>query len=185
MGKGSGDDQGDPFKFQEFNPYTMDEASIATTVWKQEFIVKQNLTQEEAASEFLNTTRRLLNLQRNGGNYKPVDPRKVVNGPSNVWAKEAKFNIDLVDNYDARVFIRDNDISKENLEKLTVNTTMYSRPVLSWEARLSQLNFKVNKNNSFYFSFGNIYSGETIISTEKRKMLISDHFSEIGFVLPT
>lgn len=61
---------------------------------------------------------------------------------------------------------------------------VFKRPVLAWEARLSQLNFKYSKEN-FHFSFGNIYSGETIISTENRKMLVSDYFSEIGFVLPS
>ena len=40
-------------------------------------------------------------------------------------------------------------------------------------------------SDPFTFKFGNIYNKETLLTTEKRKLVVSDKFSEIGMVLPT
>ena len=37
----------------------------------------------------------------------------------------------------------------------------------------------------FAFNFSNIYTRETLFSTQNRKLTVTDYFSEIGFVLPT
>jgi hypothetical protein len=81
--------------------------------------------------------------------------------------------------------IRDNSTDDDRLRKMSVSETIFPRPVLAWEARLSQLGFSYNTDGTFHFSFGNIYTKETIITTEKRKLLVSEFYSEIGFVLPT
>ena len=77
----------------------------------------------------------------NGASYKPVDPSNIIDAANNNWATRAKFNIDLVDNYQARVFIRNEDTDEDQLKKQKVNEEMFPRPVLAWEARLSQLAF--------------------------------------------
>jgi len=56
--------------------------------------------------------------------------------------------------------------------------------VLSWEARLTQVNFSIN-NETFEWSIGNIYTKNEILSTRKRKLFFSDKFSEMGFILPS
>lgn len=61
---------------------------------------------------------------------------------------------------------------------------MFPRPGESFEARLTQVGYEV-KTEPFSFKLGNIYNGETLITTEKRKLVVAEKFSEIGFRLPT
>jgi hypothetical protein len=49
---------------------------------------------------------------------------------------------------------------------------------------MTQLGFSAS-TNPYSFNFSNIYNGETIISTNKRKLFVSEKFSEMGFLLPT
>lgn len=98
LSKKSDDDNdgGDPFTYVEYNPYEVDTATYASTVWKAEFSVKQKTNQVSmpAPSAFMQ-----LKDSMNGGVYKPVDPKKIIDAANNNWATSAKFNIDLVDNY--------------------------------------------------------------------------------------
>ena len=71
-----------------------------------------------------------------------------------------------------------------NSNQYRVSDEAFPRPVLSFEARFTQVGF-VQKTNPYSFSMSNIYNGETLISTERRKLIVSDKFSEIGFNLPT
>lgn len=43
----------------------------------------------------------------------------------------------------------------------------------------------VQSFNPYSFNMSNIYNGETLITTQNRKLVISEKFSEIGFTLPT
>ncbi len=90
-------------------------------------------------------------------------------------------NIDMVDNFDVRLFFRDYNVPPT--DKM-VSQDVFPRPVLSWESRLTQVGFETS-SDPFSFSFSNIYTKKTILTTEKRKLFISDKFSEIGFVLPS
>jgi hypothetical protein len=90
-------------------------------------------------------------------------------------------NIDMVDNFDVRLFFRDYNVPPT--DKM-VSQEVFPRPVLSWESRLTQVGFETS-SDPFSFSFSNIYTKKTILTTEKRKLFISDKFSEIGFVLPS
>lgn len=106
------EDKEDPFTYLEFNPYSIDETSIQETVWKSEFVLNQKKTLKVPPPASL------LNLGAlNGISYKPVNPENIVDGTNNNWASQVKFNIDLIDNYQARVFIRDNELS-QGKEKL-------------------------------------------------------------------
>lgn len=73
----------------------------------------------------------------NGDAYKPVNPKQIVDGPNNNWAQYAKVNVDLIDNYQARVFIRNNETGEPALKRQTVDENLFKRPVLAHEARLS------------------------------------------------
>lgn len=62
---------------------------------------------------------------------------------------------------------------------------MFPRPVSNaFEARLTQIGFEYNLN-PFSFNLSNIYNTETIISTDKRKLVVGEKFSELGLRLPT
>lgn len=87
----------------------------------------------------------------------------------------------MVDNFDVRIHIRDFHDPSTIKE---VPNEVFPRPVLSWESRLTQVGFKTI-NETFSFSLSNIYTQKVMLTTEKRKLFISDKFSEIGFVLPT
>lgn len=49
---------------------------------------------------------------------------------------------------------------------------------------MTQVGLEIN-TNPFSFKLGNIYNGETLISTKMRKLTVAEKFSEIGFTLPT
>jgi hypothetical protein len=67
-----------------------------------------------------------------------------------------------------------------------VSDVAFERPVMSFEARFTQVGFEQSGSDQPYsFNFSDIYTGETLISTYKRKLVIEEKFSEIGFVLPT
>lgn len=112
--------------------------------------------------------------------YKPVNPRNIPTGENNYMAEEVLFKVDMVDNYNVRILMQDNS----NPGQHRVLDSIFPRPVSSWEARLTQVDFKVH-TDTFGISLGNIYTKNEIISTKNRKFYFSDKFSEIGFVLPT
>ena len=60
-------------------------------------------------------------------------------------------NVDMVNNYNVRVLVQDNN----NIGSNQVPESVFSRPVFEKEARLSQVMFK-KTNEPFSISFGNI-----------------------------
>jgi hypothetical protein len=71
-----------------------------------------------------------------------MNPNRIVDSQGNNWASEAAFSIDLVDNYQARVLIRDSKYDEDTqLKKRMVQPDLFVRPVIAKEARLSQLGF--------------------------------------------
>lgn len=119
--------------------------------------------------------------------YKPVNPANIPTAfqnpknKNNVGTDSVQFNIDMVDNFDVRMTFRDSNVLPTDK---VVSDEVFPRPVLSFEARLTQVGFETF-TDTFGFSFNNIYTKNTILTTEKRKLFISDKFSEIGFVLPS
>jgi len=61
-----------------------------------------------------------------------------------------------------------------NYQNFSVSDKVYHRPVEDFEARLTQVGFNYSKNESeqFHWSLSNIYTGEEIISTKNRKLII-------------
>jgi len=75
-------------------------------------------------------------------------------------------------------------ISDATKPSYSVSEEVFPRKAESHESRLNQVGFEYS-NRPFSFKFGDIYTKETLINTEKRKFVISEKFSEIGMVLPT
>lgn len=111
----------------------------------------------------------------------PVDS-KAAPKPNNPAIEEVRVHVDMVDNYNMRLFMK-NNLAKDH-EVYEVPEPLFPRPVLSWESRLTQINFQVNYD-TFEWSIGNIYSKNEILSTKKRKLFMSEKFSEVGFILPS
>lgn len=115
--------------------------------------------------------------------YRPVNPKDITVGQNNNYlTEEIKVNFTMVDNYNLRLFLSDNKADPKNVHE--VADKFFQRPVYSWEARLTQMNFKIEEKK-FEWSIGNIYSKNEILSTANRKLFMSDKYSEIGFVLPS
>ena len=92
-----------------------------------------------------------------GSQYKPVNPYNIPEGtPNNGRTEEIQFEIDLIDNYQARIFIT--DMKKEH--NYTVPERAFKRPTFSFESRLSQLGFNYSLSPSFTFEFRDIYTNE-------------------------
>jgi hypothetical protein len=110
-----------------------------------------------------------------------VNPSDIpVRQNNNYGTPTIQINIDMVNNYNFRILAQD----QNNIDYNRVPDTVFPRPVLEHEARLTQVGFL---KNSSYFSmtFSNIYSKNTVLSTQNRKLFVSEKFSEMGFVLPS
>ena len=88
-------------------------------------------------------------------------------------------------NNQVKVLLTDTAISPNQTLKHQVNQNLFPRPALEIEARLQQAGFSYNQTNSFAFNFTDIYTEETLVSTMYRKLVVTDFYSEIGFVVPT
>lgn len=130
------DDNSDPYSYQEYNPYTVDPETWDFSVYKGEFIMKTKEPVPKPPSDS-----KFMSLRDDGvtnKDYKPVNPKDIPIGQiNNVGTDEVRFNIDMVDNFNVRVLIQDN----HNLGRGLVSEEVFPRPVLSWEARLTQVGF--------------------------------------------
>ena len=111
-----------------------------------------------------------------------MNPHLIGNGPNNEWLDNINLEFAMLDNYQVRLIASDPSTDTQ----YTVSDYAFPRPVLSFEARFTQVGFVQSEAPApYYFNLSNIYNGETLVSTYKRKLVVSDKFSEIGFVLPT
>jgi len=188
-GGGGGGGGEDPFSVQEYNPYTVDQGNVTFSTYKGDLIIRtQNPLPQAHSPEPVSVRLQRLRQKLGATNeeYKPIDPSNVktaFDNPknfNNFGTDEVSFNVSMVDNFNVRIIIQDN----HNPGVRNVSSDVFARPVLSWEARLTQVGFNMS-NESFAFGFNNIYTKNKILTTEKRKLVVTDKFSEIGFVLPT
>ena len=184
-GGGGGGGGDDPFTVQEFNPYSVDPGNVSFSTYQGNMIIRtQGPLPQGQLPESISA--RIQRLRASNLDYRPVDPSNVktaFDNPKNLnnyGTDEVAFNISMVDNFNVRVIIQDN----HNRGLHNVTSDVFARPVLSWEARLTQVGFNMS-NETFAFGFNNIYTKNRILTTEKRKLFVSDKFSEVGFVLPT
>ena len=79
----------------------------------------------------------------------------IIDTPNNANVSKALLQVDLIDNYKARLLISDTDPERN----YTVRDQVFKRPAWSIEARLSQVGFSFsNVNDSINFGFRNIYT---------------------------
>lgn len=77
--------------------------------------------------------------------YRPVNPKDIpidtkdAPKPNNHPVEEVRVHIDMVDNYNMRIFMKDNKADQNHV--FAVPDNLYPRPVLSWESRLTQIDF--------------------------------------------
>jgi hypothetical protein len=117
--------------------------------------------------------------------YRPMNPRYVVNSTNNTWASSININVQMNNNNQAKVVISNPKLSANTTARQLPNQNLFQRPPLEIEARLQQAGFKSNLTSSFAMNFTDIYSEETLISTMYRKLVVTDFYQEVGFVLPT
>jgi hypothetical protein len=114
-----------------------------------------------------------------------MNPRYVVNSTNNTWASSININVQMNNNNQAKVVISNPKLSANTTARQLPNQNLFQRPPLEIEARLQQAGFKSNLTSSFAMNFTDIYSEETLISTMYRKLVVTDFYQEVGFVLPT
>ena len=83
-----------------------------------------------------NTTSFGDNTPLNGTNYRPVNPRYVVNTTNNLWANRINVNITMNKGIQARVLITNPDSDANETLRRQVNTDFFERPPLEIESRL-------------------------------------------------
>ena len=182
----------DPYLYQEFNPFYIDDSlPIKTTTYDATFplkfnssafngeqrikrklpaVVKAFMREEEATEDLV---------------YRPMNPRYLPNNENNTWPQQLNLNVQMNSNTQVRVLLTDSQVSVNQSLKHQVNSNLFPRPKLEIESRLKQVGFTYNETASFAFNFTDIYSQETLVTTLYRKMVVTDFYSEIGFVLPT
>lgn len=195
----------DPYVYQEFNPFYVDpDQQPEVNTFSGKFYLKYNSSafpnndqnQTNVTSEV--QARRLQQLESflgghenhvkdslNGTIYRPMNPRYVENSTNNTWAQNAMVKVEMNSNNQARVVIVNEDTNQNETQRRLVNSKLFPRPKLEIEARLQQAGFKYNTTGSFAFNFTDIYTGETLVTTMFRKMVLTHFYSELGFVLPT
>ena len=114
-----------------------------------------------------------------------MNPRYVANSTNNTWAQNVHINVQMNSNNQARVSILNSDTNPNETARRLVNSKLFPRPPLEIEARLQQAGFVYKSKDSFAFNFTDIYSGETLLTTTYRKMVLTDFYSEVGLVVPT
>jgi hypothetical protein len=100
--------------------------------------------------------------------YRPVDPKDVASGDNNKVPQKVNFNFSLVNNYEARVQLTNNEG-----QNYSVTDRTYHRIVQEFEARFTQLGFEHSEaGEPFYWSLTNIFDGQEILTTKNRKFLV-------------
>lgn len=114
-----------------------------------------------------------------------MNPRYVENSTNNTWGMNAMVKVEMNSNNQVKVLVLNADTNQNETQRRLVNSKLFPRPKVEIEARLQQAGFKYNATGSFAFNLTDIYTDETLVTTTYRKMILTDFYSEIGFVLPT
>lgn len=110
-----------------------------------------------------------------------MDPNQIPNfegGSSNShWAHTVQFNLTVVDSKVAHLVV-----SSPDLNNYPVSNTIFTRPAES--GKLADVSVSLN-DDTFAINIGKDKNGKAIIDSTNRKLLLSDKFSEMGFIVPT
>lgn len=109
-GGGGGDDGINVIDSQEYNVFSVKEGSYNPTVFSAKFVLENKIKGPSPAKSFMG----LVGDDHKNSDYRPVNPKDIpVNtkdtpAPNNNPTEEVSVSIDMVDNYNLRIFMKDN-----------------------------------------------------------------------------